>query len=168
MRTSGETQSKPVLSFREEAIVETASRHWYVKKDHKRLERASITPKTGKSCYSLLSSIWNHPDSTMLGQCLPLGISISDNEIAFRREPYIKTVGFIDEVFVRPRGSPDQTVCKQVGGQADNCGQPEFVSNDVLALWIPHSFTPNIQDKREAVFTRRRISSFLILWALAL
>jgi len=67
------------------------------------------------------------------------GVSISDTDVAFSRSPYIKSMGFVDEVLVSSREGSERTVCRSLVGHGDACGIPEFVSNDVLALWMPHS-----------------------------
>lgn len=68
------------------------------------------------------------------------GASISDGELAFSKSPYIKSNNaFVHEVLVKPRNGPKQTVCREIAEQDDNCsGIPQFLSNEVLALWMPH------------------------------
>lgn len=67
-------------------------------------------------------------------------LSISDNDLAISRETYSKSHGFLAEVFVRPRNGVERTVCRQLVGKGDGCGIPQFLSNDLLALWAPHEF----------------------------
>ena len=67
--------------------------------------------------------------------------SISDGEIAFSRETFVKSTGFIHEVLLRPRVGPEQTICRGIAGRGDSCGTPQFVSNDVLALLMPHELS---------------------------
>jgi hypothetical protein len=70
------------------------------------------------------------------------GVSISDKELAFFRSPYIKSKGSAThEVLIRPRDGPERVVCRVLVGQGDSCGSPEFVSNDVLALSMPHGLS---------------------------
>jgi hypothetical protein len=64
--------------------------------------------------------------------------SISDSEIAFARETFVKSTGFVDEVLLRPRAGPEQTICRGIVGKGDSCGVPQFLSNNVLALLMPH------------------------------
>jgi len=65
---------------------------------------------------------------------------ISDDEVAIVRNPYIRSKGFLDEVLVRAADNPWRPICRVLPGQAGDCGDPEFVSNDVLALVMPHAF----------------------------
>jgi hypothetical protein len=79
------------------------------------------------------------PHDTWSGS-LP-SVSISDKELAFSRSPYIKSKGYtVHEVLIRPRDGPERTLCRVVVGQGDSCGYPKFLSNDLLALWMPHGF----------------------------
>ena len=69
------------------------------------------------------------------------GASISDDGIAFSRETFVKSTGFVHEVLLRPRAGSEQTICRVIVGRSDSCGVPEFLSADVLALWMPHGLT---------------------------
>jgi len=66
--------------------------------------------------------------------------SISDEDVAIARNPYVQSKGFLDEVLVQTADGPWQPICSAPSGQAGNCGQPEFVSNNVVALLTPHGF----------------------------
>ena len=69
------------------------------------------------------------------------GVAISDSTIAISRETFVKSQGFIHEVLLRARDGSERTVCRVVVGHGDSCGYPEFLSNDVLALWMPHQLS---------------------------
>jgi hypothetical protein len=71
------------------------------------------------------------------------GVSISDKEIAVSNEIFVRSVGFIHEVKLLPRdGGPGQMLCRVIVGKQDSCGgYPEFLSNDILALLMPHGFS---------------------------
>jgi hypothetical protein len=68
-------------------------------------------------------------------------VSIFDNGLAFERNPDI-TSGVIHKVVIRPRDGPERAVCRVLIGEVNSsCGDPEFLSNDVLALLMPHGFS---------------------------
>jgi len=67
--------------------------------------------------------------------------SISDNEVAVRHNPYVKPQGFLEEVLIRTGDDPWRTICYVPAGRVGNCGRPQFLSNDVLALLMPHRFS---------------------------
>ncbi|HEY6763287.1 MAG TPA: hypothetical protein VI386_00830 [Candidatus Sulfotelmatobacter sp.] len=68
-------------------------------------------------------------------------VSIFDNGLAFEHNPGI-TSGVSHIVLIRQRDGPERTVCRVLVGEVNrNCGNPEFISNDVLALLTPHGVT---------------------------
>ncbi|SPE44294.1 hypothetical protein SBA7_320061 [Candidatus Sulfotelmatobacter sp. SbA7] len=71
------------------------------------------------------------------GESMP-GVSISDSELTITRDTYIKSKGYISEVLVRSRDGPWRAICRVEPGMGEGCGIPQFVSNKVLALWLPH------------------------------
>jgi hypothetical protein len=70
-------------------------------------------------------------------------VSISDEkEIAASRDTYVSSKrSNIFEAFFRPRNGDERIVCRIVAGEGDSCGDPEFLSNDLLALWSPHGLS---------------------------
>jgi hypothetical protein len=69
------------------------------------------------------------------------GVSISDDELAFPRDTYVKSKGTVHQVFIRQRNGSEQAVCRAIVGKGDPCGVPEFISNEALALLTPHGLT---------------------------
>jgi hypothetical protein len=79
--------------------------------------------------------------------------SISDNGVAFARNPEIKSNGVSHEVLIRSRDGSERTVCRSfVGHRLDSCGDPKFLSNEVLALWEYHEFSVVTKTAGEALF----------------
>jgi hypothetical protein len=69
-------------------------------------------------------------------------ISISDNALASTWAPYIKSKGVtIHEVLIRGRDGAERIFCRDVAGEEAGCALPQFLSNDLLALWGPHGFS---------------------------
>jgi hypothetical protein len=68
------------------------------------------------------------------------GVSISDKELTITRETYVKSKGFLAEVLIRTADGPWRTVCRVLPGQAGHCGIPQFLSNEMIALFGPHQF----------------------------
>jgi WD40 repeat protein len=66
------------------------------------------------------------------------GASISDNELTISRDTYIESKGSIAEVLIRPRIGAERSLCRVLVGHGDSCGIPQFLSNDLLALLMPH------------------------------
>lgn len=66
------------------------------------------------------------------------GPSISDNEITMSRETYVKSNGFLTEVLIRSRNGAERTVCRVNLGRGTGCGIPDFLTNELLAMWMPH------------------------------
>ena len=68
--------------------------------------------------------------------------SISDDDVVIKRNPYSESKGFLSEVLIRTADGPWRTVCRVLNGQSDACGgEPQFLSNDVLAIVMPHEFS---------------------------
>lgn len=68
-------------------------------------------------------------------------VFIFDNGLAFEQNPNL-TSGVSHKVLIRPRDGPERTICRVLTGQVNSsCGDPEFVSDDVLALTMPHGLT---------------------------
>jgi hypothetical protein len=69
-------------------------------------------------------------------------VSISDGEVAFSRTTFLPSKRLnVHEVLIRERDGPWRTFCRaRLGYDVDTgCDYPEFVSNDVLALYEPHA-----------------------------
>lgn len=66
---------------------------------------------------------------------------ISDDELAFTREDYVPSQGTTHKVLIRTGDGPLRTFCRvRLGFEPDNgCNYPQFLSNDLLAFWAPHS-----------------------------
>jgi len=94
-----------------------------------------------EATYQWLDSDTLQPLDARWSQSLPV-LSISDDrEIASFKNTYVQAKGiYIFEAFIQPRNGAERTVCRVNDGQGDSCGNPEFVSNDLLALWMPHRF----------------------------
>lgn len=69
------------------------------------------------------------------------GVSISDKEFTIARETYVKSKGVFHEVLIGTGEGRWRTVCHVQVGQGDNCGLPEFLSNEAIALWEPHGLS---------------------------
>lgn len=82
------------------------------------------------------------PQSASWSESLPV-LSVSDDkEITSFRDTYIKAKGTnIFEAIIQPRNGAERTVCREFAGEAGSCWTPYFVSNDVLALWMPHELS---------------------------
>jgi hypothetical protein len=110
------------------------------------------TSSTGKSIlvqyhypeatYQWLDSDTLQPQEASWSNSLPV-LSISDDkEIASFRDTFVQAKGInIFEAFFRPRNGDERIVCRIVAGGGDSCGDPEFLSNDLLALWSPHGLS---------------------------
>jgi hypothetical protein len=94
-----------------------------------------------EATYQWLDSDTLQPQDASWSNSLPV-LSISDDkEIASFRDTYVKSKGTnISETLIQPRNGADRTVCRVIVGQGVSCGTPEFLSNDLLALWSPHEF----------------------------
>lgn len=68
-------------------------------------------------------------------------ITVADNQLVFSKEAYTKSTGFVTEVLIRGVDGPSRTVCRSQNGQGDCDGSPQFVSNEILALLMPHGVT---------------------------
>ena len=103
--------------------------------------------------YQWLDSDSLEPQGALWSESLPV-LSISDDkEIASFRDTYVKAKGIdIFEALIQPRDGPQRTVCRVLAGQAGSCGEPEFVSNDLLALWMPHGFRVVPKTGSDALF----------------
>jgi hypothetical protein len=95
-----------------------------------------------EATYQWLDSDSLQPQSALWSESLPV-LSISDDrEIASFRDTYVKAKGInVFEAFIQPSNGVERTVCRTLAGPAGNCGEPEFVSNEAVALWEPHSFS---------------------------
>jgi hypothetical protein len=72
---------------------------------------------------------------------LPLAVSISDGELAFLRSRFLKSESvYLNEVIVKYRNGDERLLCGGIG-QGASCGFPQFLSNEMLALWMPHSLS---------------------------
>jgi hypothetical protein len=71
------------------------------------------------------------------------GVSISDHEIAFSKESYTAPEGVTHEILLQALDGYQQALCRvRLGYDSDiGCGTPEFISDEVLALWNPHRFS---------------------------
>jgi hypothetical protein len=68
--------------------------------------------------------------------------SISDDDVVIRRNPYIESKGFLSEILIRTIDGSWRTICSVLSGQGDTCGgEPQFLSNEVFALVMPHGFS---------------------------
>jgi hypothetical protein len=94
-----------------------------------------------EATYQWLNSDSLLPQDALWSESLPV-LSISDDkEIASFRDTYVKAKGInVFEALIQPRNAAERTVCRAFAGQAERCGEPEFVSNDVLAILMPHEF----------------------------
>ncbi len=73
---------------------------------------------------------------------LPLAVSISDGELAFLRSQFLKSESvYVNQVIVKSRNGPERAVCRVIAGQGDSCGIPQFLSNEMLALSMPHGLS---------------------------
>jgi hypothetical protein len=79
------------------------------------------------------------PQDAVWSKSMPV-LSISeDKEIASFRDTYVKEKGGnVFEAFIQPRNGSERTVCRVLTGRGVDCGELQFFSNDVLALWMPH------------------------------
>lgn len=94
-----------------------------------------------EATYQWLNSDSLRPQDALWSESMPV-LSISDDkEIASFRDTYVKAKGInIFEALIQPRNAAERTVCRAFTGRAERCGEPEFVSNDILALLMPHEF----------------------------
>ena len=92
-----------------------------------------------EATYQWLDSDTLQPLDARWSQSLPV-LSISDDkEIASFRDTYVKAQGInVFEALIQPRSGAQRTLCRVIDGQGDSCGNPEFLSNDLLALWMSH------------------------------
>lgn len=104
--------------------------------------------------YQWLDSDSLQPQDALWSESLPV-LSISDDkEIASFRNTYVKAKGInILEALIQPRNGAERTVCRALAGQAGICGEPEFVSNDALALWKPHDLSVVPRTGGDTLFT---------------
>ncbi len=80
--------------------------------------------------------------SASWSESLPV-LSISDDkEITSFRDTYVRSKAInIYEALIQPRDRPERAVCRVIAGHGDDsCGDPEILSNELLALWSPHEF----------------------------
>jgi WD40 repeat protein len=94
-----------------------------------------------EATYQWMNSDSLQPQDALWSESMPV-LSISDEmEIASFRDTYVKATGSnIFEALIQPRNGAERTVCREFAGQAGSCGEPEFVSTDVVALLMPHGF----------------------------
>jgi hypothetical protein len=81
-----------------------------------------------------------------------VAFSISDDDVAIVRNPFIQSKGFLAEVLIRTADGPWRTVCRVLPGQPGHCGSPEFISNEVLALLMPHELSLISKTSGDALF----------------
>ena len=91
--------------------------------------------------YQWLDSDTLQPHDISWSDSLPV-LSISDElEIASFRDTYVKAKGTnVFEALVQPRSGAERIICRVLAGHGESCGDPEFLSNGVLALLAPHGF----------------------------
>jgi len=92
--------------------------------------------------YQWLDTDTLQPQSASWSESLPV-LSISDDkEITSFRDTYVRSKAInIYEALVQPRDRPERAVCRVIVGHGDDsCGEPEILSNELLALWSPHEF----------------------------
>ena len=89
--------------------------------------------------YQWLDTDTLQPQSAPWSRSLPV-LSVSDDkEITSFRDTYVKAKAInIYEALVQPRDRPELVLCRVIAGQEDDCGDPEMLSNELLALWSPH------------------------------
>ena len=81
------------------------------------------------------------PQPTWKDGRLPLGVSISDGELTFFRSLFLKSESvYLNGVIVKSRDGAERLVCREIG-QGTGCGIPQFLSDEVLALWMSHSLS---------------------------
>jgi len=94
-----------------------------------------------EAAYQWLNSDSLQPQDALWSESMPVLSVSDDNEIASFRDTYAKAERInIFEALIQPRNGAERTVCRTFAGQVASCGDPEFVSNDVLALVMPHGF----------------------------
>jgi hypothetical protein len=67
------------------------------------------------------------------------GVSVSNKNMAIFKETFTKETGLVHKVLVRSSNGSEQTLCRSGDRQSENCGLPQFISDDKLALLTPHS-----------------------------
>ena len=92
--------------------------------------------------YQWLDTDTLRPQSASWSESLPV-LSVSDDkDITSFRDTYVRSKAInIYEALVQPRDRPERAVCRVIAGHGDDsCGEPEILSNELLALWSPHEF----------------------------
>jgi hypothetical protein len=65
--------------------------------------------------------------------------SISDAALTYSRSTLKGSRSpTIHEVFIRSKDGSERVVCRVPAEKVDGCGYPQFLSDDSLALWMPH------------------------------
>jgi hypothetical protein len=78
------------------------------------------------------------PQPAWKDERLPSAVSISDGGLTFFSQEFIKSQNvYINRVIVKSRTGSERVICHEIG-QGAGCGVPHFLSNELLALWMPH------------------------------
>lgn len=95
-----------------------------------------------EATYQWLDSDTLQPQDASWSDSLPV-LSISDDkEIASFGDRYVSSKNInIFEALIQPRNGAERTVSREVLANENGCGEPEFLSNDLFALWDPHGLS---------------------------
>jgi len=83
------------------------------------------------------------------------GVSIANKTIAFSDETFTKETGLVHKVLIRASTGSEQTLCRAVSGQSEHCGEPQFISDDNLALLTPHSLIARARVGGDPILTAK-------------
>jgi hypothetical protein len=105
---------------------------------------------TAQSYFQWIDTNTLLPRSTFIPN---VSFSISDDDVVVWRNPYIKSKGSLTELLIQTADGPWRTICRVLNGQDDTCsGRPQFLSNDLLALVMPHGFNLMLKTGGDAFF----------------
>jgi hypothetical protein len=110
-----------------------------------------------EATYQWLDSNTLQPQTASFSESLPV-LSISDDkEIASFRETYVRSNGIVSvhEAIMQQRNGTERTFCRSINGQDDGCDIPEFITNDLLAMWTPHGLGVMPKTGGQALLTAR-------------